>query len=267
MGSLTPANAANAKTALLVWGSGGERRKLADMLASLGFQDVQIVESAVEAFARLAVSQPDIVFVEARIKPVPGLVIIRELRATPLASRDAPMALWTNADAEALRAEASAAGVDALLEGAFERADVLALLDHVARHGRDPAARGRAFGPERRTPHAQTGEMAAPRGNAQDAALDRIEKLAAAAKCCVAAWSRNGLEAELAHAMGSLDEAALLAMRCGDSDLLKCLNKALRTIDDIRRTWDADDRTVLEAIDAALAYVGTRASAVHAASL
>jgi CheY-like chemotaxis protein len=250
-------------SALVVWGPGGERRTLLDALRQLGVEDVEIVDAAIPAFARLAVKRPSIVFVDLAIRPVSGVTFTREVRANPIANRDAPIILYLKADAEARAEDAAAAGVDGVLVGAFDVEDVREALTMAQGLGpRTPGAM-RVFGRGAR----QGDALSAIAVSAANAAYGRIERLAAEAKSCVAAWSRNGAEAELALALMHLNEAAQVALRFEDAKVLRCINRAVSVIDDTRRSWDADDRAIIAAIDEAMAAMAPPQDTPHISGL
>ena len=233
---------------LVVSGPGADRRALVDALKKYGVPEVESVESAIAAFARLAVRRPIAAFVDAGLKPVTAIMLTREVRANPISNRDVPIFLFAKGEVDELVAQARDVGADGVFGGAIDPDDLAAALSQATATVKLSRGDVKVFG-RNRAPARPVKAAASP----TDAAYVRVERLAMDARACVAAWARNGLEAELAIALTHLNEAAQIALRLEDAALLRCLNKAMSAIDDTRRSWDADHRLILAAIEDAVA--------------
>ena len=102
---------------LIVSQPGSVRDMAARVLADMGFSQVMVADNAVRAFAVLTKHRPRLILVDDALRPTSGLVFVRELRATAVASRDAPAVIIAKRSSEVLVRNARKAGADGVIFG------------------------------------------------------------------------------------------------------------------------------------------------------
>lgn len=257
---------------LLVWRPGPRRTAALRLLQNMGFTDVRCADNAVAAFPLLAPTRPRLVLVEADLRPTPGLVFVRELRATTVASRDAPAVIVAPKPAEGLADRARAAGADGVIFGAPNAAAIqfwLSCTGPGVRHvvegrdyrGPDRREAGRAFVTiehDRRKAPVCASVIAAIDA---DPVMTRLTE----AQNAVRAWSETGAEAALAQALEAVSAAVEAAKIARQALLAETLLAAKQRMDEEARTWDADPLAIAGVLSLVRDFAFRRLAAGHSA--
>lgn len=240
-------------TLLLVWRPGPRRDATVRLLQEMGFVDVRCADGAVPAFAFLTRTRPRLVLVEADLRPTPGLIFMRELRATAVASRDAPAVIVAQKATSCLAARA--AGADGVIFGSPNEAAIqfwLACTEDKVRHViegsdyRGPDRRviglsGLAAEPERRRNQVCANLLASIEA---DPVMTRLTE----AQEAVRRWSETGADSALAQALEAVSAAVDAATTARQALLAETLLVAKQRMDEEARTWDADPQAIAGAI-------------------
>ncbi len=249
---------------LLVWRECAARQGAIAALRDIGFATIDVAEDAVRAFALLSQGAPRLVLVDANLRPTSGLVFVRELRATTVPSRDAPLILASTRPNDTLCADARRAGADGVVFGqvtpaalqfwltctASDARVVIECKDYRGPDRRAAAPSCPAVGHERRrfTPSAQA--LAA-------AAQDPIVQRLVAACVQTEKWGETGDLVPLDIAVAAVVEAAALARTQAEESLTRGLDAALLRLHREAHSWDVDPAGIVGAL-AALKDMATR---------
>lgn len=259
-------------TLLLVWRPGPRRLATEQLLQTMGFRDVRCADSAVSAFPLLAHARPRLVLVESELRPTAGLVFVRELRATTVASRDAPAIVVAPKPSEGFTARARAAGADGVIFGAPNAAAIqfwLSCTGESVRHivegrnyrGPDRREAGRAFVTaehDRRRAAVSARVVAAVDA---DPVMLRLSE----AQNAIRAWSETGAEAALAQALEAVSAAVEAATAARQALLAETLVAAKQRMDEEARTWDADPLAIAGVLSLVRDFAFRRISAGYVA--
>lgn len=232
---------APAAAVLVVWRAGPGRDGFEQRLQALTVCEVQCAGEPMAAFTSARATPPAALFVHAGLRPIGALTFVRELRAARVLRPETPLLIVNDPAAAFSLEEARVAGAQGVVFAAGEDAAILASLPEAARAAARPAAMGQAAWPALR------------------ADLRRAHEE-------VAAWGADGAFARLDAAQEALDRAAMTAFSLGDADLMKRLNTLAPVVDAGRRTWDADHRTMLQALAAATEFAKARIDKAHVPS-
>jgi CheY-like chemotaxis protein len=255
---------------LLVWRPGPRRTAALRLLQDLGFTDVRCADTAVAAFPLLAAARPRLVLVESELRPTPGLVFVRELRATTVSVRDAPAVIVAPKPTEGFADRARAAGADGVIFGAPNAAAIqfwLACTGPNVRHvvegrdyrGPDRREAGRAFVTvehDRRKAPVCASVLAAVDA---DPVMTRLTE----AQKAVRAWSETGAESALAQALEAVSAAVDVAKAARQALLAETLLAAKQRMDEDARTWDADPLAIAGVLSLVRDFAFRRLSAGH----
>ena len=102
-------------------------RLLQEMLISFGVGKVFQAESADQAFARMAVSRPDLIICDWQMHPVDGLAVLRKLRLQSAGSRT-PFIMLTGHNSNDDVATAIGEGADSYIVKPFSSATLMSHL-------------------------------------------------------------------------------------------------------------------------------------------
>jgi CheY-like chemotaxis protein len=88
-------DAADVKT-LIVSDNAFDRRLVHDLLIALGVKEILQADDAVAAIAQMMLRRPRLIIADAEMRPLSGLGLAREIRASASANRNIPLVLYTS---------------------------------------------------------------------------------------------------------------------------------------------------------------------------